>query len=611
MQADLHVHSRHSTRPSQWFLQKIGCPESFTEPLHLYHIARRRGMTLVTITDHNKIEGALEIAHLPGTFVSEEVTSYFPEDGCKVHVLAYGISEAQHTDIQKLRASVYDLVGYLLQARITCALAHPLYAVNDRLTPAHFEKLLLLFRIFELNGDSDPESNRCLQDMLVQLTPGDMERLADKHDLAPLWPDPWIKHFIGGSDDHSSLSITRNYTRVPGASSLGEFLDGVDTGRAETVQRPSSPQTLAHNLYSIAYQFYRHKLDLGQQVPQEFLLRYVDRSLRCTGEEDSRLLSRLHFLWQYRRLRKIKGSLPGPLVDLLKKESTRLMEEEPELFELPREGERISQRLEDRWFQFIHKMSSRILLGFANHLIDHFSGANLFSIFHTIGSAGGFCTLLAPYFVGFSHHSSQRKLAREVRAHLSPANVAGVNGVPCAVFADRIEEARASALFASGAATILTCEAADRPDVHCFAPIGVYEFGDLPGHRLIYPPVLDMLDYCFKNDVRCLHLASAGPTGLAGLLIARFLKLPVEATYHDGMWRLARALTRDGFIEDLSWKYMSWFYNQVDAVYVPSRDAQRDLEQKGVAPDKLRLLARPVPDGRACGHAPMALPHAV
>jgi len=174
-------------------------------------------MTLVTITDHNKIDGALEIAHLPGAFVSEEVTSYFPEDGCKVHVLAYHITEAQHTDIQKLRASVYDLVGYLQQARITCAVAHPFYAVNDKLTPEHFEKLLLLFRIFELNGDSDPGSNRCLADVLGRLTPADLERLADKHGLAPIWPEPWIKYFVGGSDDHSSLSISRNYTRVPGA----------------------------------------------------------------------------------------------------------------------------------------------------------------------------------------------------------------------------------------------------------------------------------------------------------------------------------------------------------------------------------------------------------
>jgi hypothetical protein len=427
-----------------------------------------------------------------------------------------------------------------------------------------------------------------------------------------LWPEPWVKRFVGGSDDHSSLSIARNYTRVPGAGTMSEFLDGIAAGRAEVVQRPSSPQTLAHNLYSIAYQFYRHKLDLGAQVPHDFLLRYVDRSLRCTGDEDNGILSRLHLLWQYRRLRKIKGSLPGPLVDLLKKESSRLIAEEPGLFEAPRKGDRLSQHLEDRWFHFINKMSNRILLGFANHLIDHFSGANLFSIFHTIGSAGGFCTLLAPYFVGFAHHSMQRRLARTVLSHLCPTAGAESNFV-CAVFADTLEAGRLSAgLFAADSnserTVVLTCDPAEGPGVQPFTPIGVYEFSDLPGQRLVYPPVLEMLDHCFKNDIRRLHLASAGPTGLAGLLIARFLNLPVEASYSDAMVRLARILTRDGLIEDLSWKYLVWFYSQVDTVYVPSHDVRRDLEQKGVASDKLQVLPPSNQRMEAAGHPMLPLP---
>jgi predicted metal-dependent phosphoesterase TrpH len=102
MKIDLHVHSRYSTRPSQWILQKIGCPESFTEPEQLYRIARARGMDWVTITDHNTIEGSLAIAHLPNTFVSEEVTTYFPQDRCKAHVLVYDIDEAIHEDLQNL-----------------------------------------------------------------------------------------------------------------------------------------------------------------------------------------------------------------------------------------------------------------------------------------------------------------------------------------------------------------------------------------------------------------------------------------------------------------------------------------------------------------------------
>jgi hypothetical protein len=319
-------------------------------------------------------------------------------------------------------------------------------------------------------------------------------------------------------------------------------------------------------------------------------------------------MSRLHLLLNYPRLRKIKGSIPGPLVELLKKESSRLIREEPDLFVLPGKGDRLSQPVEQRWFHFINTMSNRILRGFANHLMDHFSGANLFSIFHTIGSAGGFCTLLAPYFVGFAHQNAQRELSRTVLAQLG-RTPEGERPPACAVFAEGLEEARGAAVFSKGASalshgTILTCEPAAGEAAHSFTPIGIYEFSDLPGHRLVYPPVLEMLDYCFTKEIRHLHLAGAGPTGLAGLFIARFLKLPVEATFTDAVPRLARVVTRDAFIEDLAWKYLVWFYNQVQAVYVPSSRVRQDLEDKGVAPDKLRLLA----PGEAAGAAPLGAP---
>ena len=59
MKIDLHVHSKYSTRPSQWVLQKLGCQECYTEPQTLYRLAKKRGMSLVTITDHNVIDGCL------------------------------------------------------------------------------------------------------------------------------------------------------------------------------------------------------------------------------------------------------------------------------------------------------------------------------------------------------------------------------------------------------------------------------------------------------------------------------------------------------------------------------------------------------------------------
>jgi len=84
-------------------------------------------MSLVTITDHNSIAGAMEIVHLPDTFLSEEVTTYFPEDRCKVHVLVFDITEGDHADIQHLRENIFELLPFLRKKGIHHAVAHPLF----------------------------------------------------------------------------------------------------------------------------------------------------------------------------------------------------------------------------------------------------------------------------------------------------------------------------------------------------------------------------------------------------------------------------------------------------------------------------------------------------
>lgn len=101
--ADLHVHSSFSDKPSFWAIRKLNCPESYTSPEFIYNTAKKVGMDYVTITDHDTINGALEIAHLPGVFISVEVNTYFPENGCKIHVIALDISEDVFKEIMGLR----------------------------------------------------------------------------------------------------------------------------------------------------------------------------------------------------------------------------------------------------------------------------------------------------------------------------------------------------------------------------------------------------------------------------------------------------------------------------------------------------------------------------
>jgi len=126
-------------------MQKIGCPEAFTDPKDIYKIARKKGLNAITITDHDQINGCLEILEYPNTFISSEVAVRFPEDGCKIHLLTYDISENQFKEILELRQNIYELSEYLRNENIYHAVAHPLSAVNDKLKQEHFEKMMLLF----------------------------------------------------------------------------------------------------------------------------------------------------------------------------------------------------------------------------------------------------------------------------------------------------------------------------------------------------------------------------------------------------------------------------------------------------------------------------------
>ena len=127
---DLHVHTFHSGIGDDWFLCALNSKECYTAPRQVYDRAMAAGMDFVTISDHDEISGALEIAHLPNAFVSEEITTFFPEDRCKIHVLAFDITEAQHRETQKLRRNVYELVEYLNMQQIVHAVAHPFFRMS-------------------------------------------------------------------------------------------------------------------------------------------------------------------------------------------------------------------------------------------------------------------------------------------------------------------------------------------------------------------------------------------------------------------------------------------------------------------------------------------------
>src|SRR5437764_8690513 len=157
-------------------------------------------MDYVTITDHDTIEGCLQIADLPHTFISEQVTTYFPQDPCKIHLLVWGITEPQHSDIVRLRDNIFELQAYLQQSQIAHAVAHPLYSINGKLEASHLERLILLFKHFEgINGLRDALLSDLAQILFRQLTPEKIDVIANRHGVAPTHTEPWRKILMGGS----------------------------------------------------------------------------------------------------------------------------------------------------------------------------------------------------------------------------------------------------------------------------------------------------------------------------------------------------------------------------------------------------------------------------
>ena len=192
---DLHVHSKYSDYPSTWAHKFYKSPESFTEPETVYRQAKTRGMTLVTITDHDDIRGALELVarHPMDSFVSCEVTTYFPEDDCKIHILVYGINERQYEEIMIVRSSIYDFRNYIVENNIAYSVAHATYDQDGKFTFSHIEKLVLLFDVFEvINGGGDAQNNLMLHRYLDALDDETLDELQAKHKIQPISVDPWI-----------------------------------------------------------------------------------------------------------------------------------------------------------------------------------------------------------------------------------------------------------------------------------------------------------------------------------------------------------------------------------------------------------------------------------
>ncbi len=279
---DLHCHSRASTEADEAVLQAIRCPESYSEPIEIHAQAKQRGMDFVTITDHDSIAGVAELAGKSDVLVGEEVTCYFPEDRCKIHLLVWGITERDHDALQASANDIYAIARYVAQHRIAHAVAHPLYRQNGKLDRRHIERLLLLFKGFEcLNGAHSMSHREVFEPLLDDLDAMEIRRLERVHGMDAMWPKPWEKARTGGSDDHGLFNIGRTWTEFPGeVKTIEDLLDCLWECRCRPGGEAGSSIKLAHNFLGVGMRYYTR--EMSQENFKSAMMR------RLLGEKSSR-----------------------------------------------------------------------------------------------------------------------------------------------------------------------------------------------------------------------------------------------------------------------------------------------------------------------------------
>jgi predicted metal-dependent phosphoesterase TrpH len=208
MRCDLHVHTLHSGMCTVPLLDRI-CRESYNDPLEVYDTLKRRGMDLITVTDHDSIDAAEPLRRCRDFFLSEEVTCR-TSSGTSLHMGVYDIEERHHIELQRRRDDMPCLLAYLEEQCLLFSVNHVYSSLTGSRAHADFDEFDRLFPAVEtLNGQ--------------------MLQSANRH--ASAFATRTRKVAVAGSDAHTLACLGRTYTEVPGARDRHEFVAALKQGR--------------------------------------------------------------------------------------------------------------------------------------------------------------------------------------------------------------------------------------------------------------------------------------------------------------------------------------------------------------------------------------------
>jgi glycosyltransferase involved in cell wall biosynthesis/predicted metal-dependent phosphoesterase TrpH len=563
----MHVHSTASQLSKLGIQRSLALPECATPPEEVYELAKGNGMDFVTITDHDTIAGILTLAHLPDTFISEELTAWFKGEPQAVHVLCYGINEDDHEWLQAHNDDVEACAEYLHQNEITSALAHPFYAVEAPLTPSHRRRLAELFPIWETrNGSRAKELN--LPAFVYIETHGGTA--------------------IGGSDDHAGVDIGRTFTETPYAATPEEFLAHIRAGRAGSHGDQGSAAKWTHAAISLAIRALADSPAAGRPNPTA-VLQIVERVMRegnvrrggvtsDLGPEDARSLLRA---WL---------------------EAMDLGIDEQSLLELLQEGELSHPDLYRRGRR-IHERKLASAVAEITAVAETGAPTDLPRLATGLFDS---CIPAIPYaaaaaFLGREKHKLTRSESDRPRVAIVADGLGGTHGVTHTIW-----QIRERGVPGFEVEVIGTDADVDRR----LAAVAEIDIPFYRGLKIGIPSLPGIVDALAEGRYDLIHLPTPGPAGFAAWLLARVLDLPVVGSYHTELAAYTGLRTGRENLEAMAGFALSVFYRACGVVLSPSPASDDRLRTLGIGEEQIGRwdrgvdLARFTPSLRDPGSLP-------
>ena len=572
---DMHCHSSASEVSKLGVQRAAGLPECATPPQEVYELAKRRGMDFVTITDHDTIDGVLEIADREDVFISEELTASFRGEGQAVHVLCYGITAADHEWLQEHAGDVELCAEYLREQEIACALAHPYYAVGAPLLARHRRRLAELFGIWEVrNGSRAPELNRPAATYVAT------------RDSAG----------IGGSDDHAGIDIGRTWTQAPGARTPEEFLEHVRAGRVAAHGAQGSAAKWAHAAIVLA----ARSLEAGAEVPSSSA---ASPSPTASSSSPVRPDPRRVMTMVSRLLREGDARESGSGAGVSPQDARCLLRAWLAAVELEHLDVRgLIEMMQDESFSHgslyrracrLHERKLRSAVELAVRAAEGRGDA--------LGAAEGLfegCIAAIPY-------APARAFLANEQAKLARVPFGGEEEIPrIAILADGIgsthgvsrtlEEIRQRGVAGFEIEVVGTDAQVDRR----LSAVAEVEVPHYPGLRIGVPSLPVAVETLAEGRFDAIHVCSPGPVGVAGALLGRALGLPLIGSYHTELTAYTRLRSGQAQLAQAMEATVGTFYRACDVVLSPSVASDEALARMGMPSERVMRWDRGVDTAR-------------